>query len=507
MENQVYGIITALLCLTGFYFSWKLHASGNFKAAVVLLIICGFALRLYTSSDQYLHSWDERYHALVAKNMIKHPLRPTLYETPVVPYDYREWSSSHVWLHKQPVPLWLMAGSMSLFGVNELAVRFPSMLMTTLGIWLTYLLGTYFFNRKTGYLAALFYAINGLILELTAGRLPTDHIDIAFLFFVELTAVFTIIYIQKHKTIYTLFAGISLGCAILSKWLPALIMMPVWLLLVIDSGKFRVKTILFQFLLLIFITCLVFLPWQIYIYRTFPLEAAWESSFNFRHITEALEGHSEPFVYYFNKIMVNYGEIIYLPLVWFIWTWIKRPYDLKKWALGLWFFIPLIFFTAIKTKMQAYIMFTSPMLFIITAACWFWLYDIRKSVRYPVLINLLLILFILLPARYSIERTKAFQKRERNPRWAKELRELNLSETDPKTVLFNYQRPIEAMFYTKLTVYPEIPNLVTITQLKAQGHKIILNKTENLPEMLRNVDGVIYKEFTTDKPLEYNQKK
>jgi 4-amino-4-deoxy-L-arabinose transferase len=392
-----------------------------------------------------------------------------------------------------------MAGSMAIFGVNEIALRLPSMLMTTLGIWLTFLLGSFFFNRKTGYLAALFYALNGLIIELTAGRLPTDHIDIAFLFFIELAVVFTLFFIQRQKTIYTLLAGLSLGCAILSKWLPALVVLPVWLLLVIDSGKFRVKYIIFQFFLFIFITCMVFLPWQIYIYRTYPIEAAWESSFNLKHITEALEGHGEPFYYFLAKIMVNFGELVYIPLAWFTWNWFKKPGDLKKWALGLWFFIPLIFFSAIKTKMQAYILFTAPVIFLITAAFWYRLVDFKKKFRYPIVISLVLILFIALPARYTIERTRAFQDRERNPGWAKELRALNLAETDPKTVLFNYPRPVEAMFYTQLTVYPGLPNKETIRDLQGKGYKIILNDNENLPDELKNVEGVVYKDFIFDK--------
>jgi 4-amino-4-deoxy-L-arabinose transferase len=495
MTNQIFGIFTVLFCLIGFYFSWKLQTRQHFKAAVVLLVICGFALRLYTSSDLYLHAWDERYHALVAKNMINHPMVPTLYDKPVMPFDHRQWHANYVWLHKQPVPLWLMAGSMGLFGVNEIALRLPSVLMTTLGIWLTFILGSYFFNRKTGYLAALFYAINGLILELTGGRLPTDHIDIAFLFFVELSVVFIILYIQRQGIIFTILAGVSLGCAILSKWLPALIILPVWLLMVADSGKFPVKTIIIQFLLLIFITCLTFMPWQVYIYRVYPVEAAWESSFNLRHITEALEGHNEPFSYFLRKIMINYGELIFLPLAWFLWTWKKRPYDLKKWALGLWFFIPLIFFSAIKTKMQGYLLFTSPVLFIITAEFWYQLAAWRKRIRFPVLINLLLILFIALPVRYSIERAKPFDKRDKNPEWVKELRALNLTATDPKTILFNYHRPVEAMFYTGFTVYQGIPDLAIILDLQAKGYRIMINDDGSLPGELNHLDGITYRKF------------
>jgi 4-amino-4-deoxy-L-arabinose transferase len=463
----------------------------------MMLLICGFIMRMYTSSELYLHEWDERYHALVAKNMIQHPLTPTLYETSVLPFDYRHWNTGHVWLHKQPLPLWLMAGSMSLFGVNEIALRLPSVVMTTIGIWLTFMLGAYFFNRKTGYLAALFYTSNGLILELTGGRIATDHIDIAFLFFVELSVIFIIRFLQKEKTIFTVLAGLSLGCAILSKWLPALIILPIWLLLVIDSGKFPVRTIIIQFILMVIIACLVFIPWQIYIFRKFPLEAAWEAQFNFRHITESLEGHKEPAFYYLHKIMINYGELIYLPLAWFFRDLLKRPDNGKSWALAVWFLIPLIFFSAIMTKMQGYLLFTSPVLFIITAAFWHHLAGWKKRIRYPLFINLILILMLALPARYTVERAKFFDKRDRNPEWVKELRALNLAENDPKTILFNYPRPVEAMFYTQLTVYQQVPDEKVIRELQEKGYRIMINDNGEPVQDIRKIEGVIYKKFTS----------
>ncbi len=52
-------------------------------------------LRLFVLFDGFLHTWDERYHALVSKNMMHNPLLPALYRTPVLPYDFREWSSNH----------------------------------------------------------------------------------------------------------------------------------------------------------------------------------------------------------------------------------------------------------------------------------------------------------------------------------------------------------------------------------------------------------------------------
>lgn len=332
MNDLLYSIPTIIFCAIGYYFSWRHYSRNNLTIAVLLLMVCGLLLRIYTSSDFFLHSWDERYHALVAKNLMNHPLKPTLYDNPILPYDYRNWVGNHVWVHKQPLPLWIMSASMWLFGINEIALRLPSIILTTIGIWLSFIIGRYFFNKKIGYLTAFLFSINGLIIELTAGRIATDHIDIFFLFFIEIAIVFSILFAQKRKLVFNVLTGVSIGAAILSKWLPALIVIPIWLLIVIDSEKFKTKEIIFHFIILITTCCLVFLPWQVYIFNAFPLEAKWEASFNFKHITEVLDERTGPIYYFIDKIRINYGELIYLPLIWFLWKYIKNIKDKKRLA-------------------------------------------------------------------------------------------------------------------------------------------------------------------------------
>ncbi|MEZ4885885.1 MAG: glycosyltransferase family 39 protein [Chitinophagales bacterium] len=118
------------------------------------ILVLGLLLRMYVATDLYVHEWDERYHALVAKNLIQHPLTPTLYENPVLSYNYKGWTTNHVWLHKQPVALWCMALSMKVFGVNEIALRLPSILFSVLGIWLTFQIALLLFGRKVAFIAA-----------------------------------------------------------------------------------------------------------------------------------------------------------------------------------------------------------------------------------------------------------------------------------------------------------------------------------------------------------------
>jgi len=479
MFNLYSGILVIVLCLIGYLFAWKMSINERTRLSVFLLIICGLLLRVFVASDLYLHEWDERYHALVAKNLIEHPFVPTLYDNPVLSYDYTNWSGNHIWLHKQPLPLWCMALSMWIFGINEIALRLPSIVLSTIGIGLTFSIATYFFNNKVGFIAAFLFSIHGLIIELSGGRVPTDHIDVFFLFFVELAVYFGILCIKKKNLLYNVLSGISVGAAILCKWFPALIVLPIFFLLFIESKRFSAKEIIFHVILLLTVTCLIFLPWQIYIHRVFPLEAQWENKYNIRHFTETLQDMGGPFYYHFDKVRIIFGELIYIPLIWFIWKSGKNWRKFKRLAIITWFVIPYIFFSVAKTKMSAYILFTAPAIFIITAIFFHYLYVYRNRFRYKWIIYLVLILLVGLPARYSIERTKPFQIRERNPLWAIELRELNRIQEE-NVLVFNMDHAIEAMFYTDFTVYPTLPQLQTLKELSDKGYTIIINDKGSL---------------------------
>ena len=66
------------------------------------------------------------FHAVVAQNVLKHPLRPTLVDTPYLPFDTTKWGENHAWLHKPILPFWQIALSFAVLGVNTFALRLPS---------------------------------------------------------------------------------------------------------------------------------------------------------------------------------------------------------------------------------------------------------------------------------------------------------------------------------------------------------------------------------------------
>jgi hypothetical protein len=80
-------------------FGWRALAAGRERAALGCALAVALLIHVFAASDFELHAWDESYHALVAKNLAAHPLRPTLFDDPVVPYDPAAWTRNHVWRH------------------------------------------------------------------------------------------------------------------------------------------------------------------------------------------------------------------------------------------------------------------------------------------------------------------------------------------------------------------------------------------------------------------------
>ena len=452
-------------------FSIFLFRKEKETLAISSLIIGGLGLRVFSAMDPFLHTWDERYHALVAKNLMNHPFIPTLFDTQILIHDL-SWVGSHIWLHKQPVTLWLISGSYSIFGIGDFQTRIPSVVLTTIGIYLIYEIGKTLFNRNVGFVAAFLLAVNGLIIELSAGRVATDHVDTLFMFFI-LFAIYLIVKNQnRHNAIGSVFIGFSIGLAILTKWLPALIVFPLWISLNLSKTNF--KKIIIPVIIGVVICCLTFLPWQFYIFTEFPTEAQHASDFNWRHFTEALENMGGPWYYFINKIRINYGEWIYIPMIWFALKFHSKPMNPQKnLFLGIWIFVPLVFFSIPMTKMQGYLLFTAPAYFILTGLFIDYMFQLDKTKRNQFFKNSFSILVVVLSVRYSIERIKPFNDRG-IPEWKQTI--LDLKKEHPSTeklVIFNCDHYIECMFYTDFVAYPKTPTEEDLKRVNSKGYSYL----------------------------------
>jgi 4-amino-4-deoxy-L-arabinose transferase-like glycosyltransferase len=487
MEYQIVSIcvmvMSALLC----GYAWRCHSRGRDRWAILLLMLAGFVLRLFTAADMYLHPWDEVYHALVAKHLILHPVVPTLYDQPLLPYNYQSWTCNHVWLHKQPMALWGMAFSMFLFGVNEIALRLPSVLFTTIGIWMTYYIGKHLLDRRVGFIAAFLYTIQGLIIEMSAGRDSTDHIDVAFMFYVGLGVAASVALVRRGGMGYHVLIVASIAAAILSKWLQGLIIFPIWFLILWQSGQYSMRTLLWYGIAMGIAVAAIVLPWQLYIFHYFPLEASWEASYNLKHIHEAVEGHRGDAWYYIQILSIHYDMPIHIAILWFLWQLYKHR-DFKRFVVVFWALVPIIIFSFMVTKMPCYILFVAPALLFIYADFIVMLSTHPIRDRYRWIVNLILILLLALPIIHCIDRVKPLRS-DRNPSWVVDLKALNKRHI-PNGVLLNYRNPIAGMFYTDLIVYDGIPIIDSIVAMQRAGRLVMVNDYGGVPDSIWQIPHV-----------------
>ena len=491
------SILISFISLALFFFNKK-------TLSLIFLFLGSLVLGIFISSlDPFLNLWDEQYHALVAKHLMSNPFKPILIEQPLIITN--DWVNANIWLHKQPLFLWQMAFSIKLFGLNEFGVRFPSVLMHSLLIFFIYDVGKIIHSKKVGYFSALFFTFSYFCLEYLTGFYPTDHNDVAFLFYTFLSIWALLKYFDTSIKWYIILIGVFSGLAILNKWLTGLLVYGVWVVLIIymHKSKFNKKEFL-NFATSLIICCIVFLPWQFYCIANFPKEYASSMDFNLKHISLPLEGHGGDYLFYYNAFFEQFGEGFIIPFL-IILSFVFMLYKFKnvthKLILITPVFILYLFFTIVKTKMYGYVIVAIPFFILSIGYCFNLLMDIiqvrfkNKTLNYLVkTISVLLLVFILVNASklYKHHSNKEYG------RYLSRLKEMNEKNfylkvkadyKNEKCAIFNLNFTlngyITGIFYTGYACYDFIPNTKQIDALKALGYKIIIIN-DNLPEFIIN---------------------
>ncbi len=199
--------------------------SKNIHIKIILccILIASFTLVLRNLGHSKIHYWDEGYHAIVARNLTKHPLKFTLYDQPWLKYDYKSWGNNHIWLHKPPVAMWQICLSHFVFGINAFALRLPSAISLVLSAWLTFRIASDLFDKRAGLIAAFLQAFNPFLFASVHGYRYSDHIDIALLLWVQVSCWFLLRGIRSGKRRNYILSGVAMGIAYLSKSYLALI--------------------------------------------------------------------------------------------------------------------------------------------------------------------------------------------------------------------------------------------------------------------------------------------
>ena len=478
----------------------------------VWLIICGaFLLRVFMAQlDPFLNLWDERYHALVAKNMLCFPLKPMLYVNPVLPYNFEDWQHNNIWLHKQPLFLWQIALFYKLFGVNEFVLRLPGVLMSTATVYFTFRLGKLLVNEKVGVYGAFLFALSFYSLELVSGVMSMEHNDTAFLFYTIASIWSWVEYKRLKQKRWLILIGIFSGCAILVKWLTGLLVFAGWGLTILASKqqRFSLKAYLplgFSFI----VSLVIFLPWQLYISYWFPRESAYEYAYNAKHIFEAVEGHGGTVWFHLQNLTNLYQPLIafLIPIgLFLLFRRLKTNYY-RIMVFASVFIIYFFFSVIVATKLPSYVFVIAPLLFLGVGTL---LYELENLVKlyapfqrigYFVFLSILLLTgwFTLNINQIWFFHTEYNYYGINNYREAQN-HNVAVYKSIPGMlwgedyVIFNCKpkEHIELMYYSNLTGYDFVPKEKELQRLKAKKLRIAIFDDGKLPDYIM-LDNSIFK--------------
>lgn len=420
--------------------------SARWGLFAVLLV--SFLFRFWLSTDTYLHEFDERYHALVAKHLIDNPLKPTLYATPVEPYDHRDWINNHIWLSKPPIPLWLMAGSLKAFGINELAVRIPALVLATLSALLVFLMARRFCSEWYAVLASSLFAFHGLLTDLCTGRLSSDSVETCFLFFITWGMYFVFRKpLHGFKMTDYLFVGCLTGFAFLSKWQPALIIP-----LVAFIAHFNIKMIwkhLLGMTLSVIVAAIIGGAWLGYCSVQFPIETDWLIHSLFLPMYDETVSPDGTWYSYLTDFGNFFGYTTYILVVIFSVKMIRERTDkeqfITKLAMLIWIVLPLIIFSFAEAKRGTYLFISAPAIFILIA------YSLENAKSRKLWSRWLSVASVVFIIGYSTDKAVNIIGKEHSRDWSDELKSRKYNQGE---VIYGEPHYIEAMFYHDITAYP-----------------------------------------------------
>lgn len=194
-----------------------------------LIVVTGLALffAFFKLGNHTLSPWDESLHGELAYQML-------------LSGDYLNYQfggAPEYWFAKPQLAIWSIAGSYSIFGVNNFALRFPSALAIVL-------LLIFFFRHITRYesrgfafhVCLILIGINGLIGPHVGRTGDTDALLVLFLF---LSHFHFFKYLDFEQKKSALWAGLFLGLAFLTKAAAAFVFVPGWFLCLLFSKKLK----------------------------------------------------------------------------------------------------------------------------------------------------------------------------------------------------------------------------------------------------------------------------
>lgn len=296
----------------------------------------------------HLFDWDEINFAESAREMIV----TGDYFSVQINYE-RFWE-------KPPLFFWLQVISMTVFGINEFAARFPNALCGIITLIVLFRIGRKLFNIDFARLWVLVY----LGTFFTFIYFKSGIIDPWFNLFIFLGIYHLYLLTGKKETnqwSYALFAGLFLGLAILTKGPVALIISGLAFIVYFITNRF-ILFIKWKEILTIMLTAMLisFLWFGVDLVRNGTAFLDNFIDYHIRLLTTGEAGHDQPFFYHWWVLLIGcFPASLFFIQGMFCKVETVQQQVFKKWMVIL-FWATLLLFSIVKTKIVHY-----------SSLCWF----------------------------------------------------------------------------------------------------------------------------------------
>ncbi|HPU29777.1 MAG TPA: glycosyltransferase family 39 protein [Syntrophorhabdaceae bacterium] len=298
---------------------------------IAAILILSFLLFFNNLGSTALWDPDEPRQAIMAREMIQRGnyVHPYLNGIP--------------YLEKPPFYPWMIIVASKINGkVDEFSSRLPAAISATILLFITYYLGCILVDKYAGFLSALILATNYQFLS----NARESVMDMTFALFIGLTIFCNFLAIKNDKRFLFIISFIPASLGILTKG-PAGLAIPALITFFYLISQKKLKKYFFPLVAGCIIACLIasiwfFLAGEEY-FREFILRQ------NITRYTKAFD-HKESFFYYFHKLFFNFlpwsillpfsvyyafKKRIWLPLIWFVATFLFYEFSKSKRAIYL----------------------------------------------------------------------------------------------------------------------------------------------------------------------------
>jgi 4-amino-4-deoxy-L-arabinose transferase-like glycosyltransferase len=278
------------------------------------------------------------------------------------------------WLDKPALAFWFIVASFKTFGVNEFAGRFPSALSGILIVLSTFLLTRPLLSRRQAFLSALTLAASPLFL--IVGHVALTDEPLALFLTVSLLSIVN--FLVQKKPQFLLLAYASLSFAALCKGPLALVivgLITVGYLLLTAPRKFFFNVLSLRPLLAIAFLAVITVPY--YIWAHIGTNGEFTNAFFLRQNLGRMVGvvnHVNPFWWYIPVVIGGFFPWSVIdagagPLLLRYFKMRERLVTSRQQLMFFsmcWALIGFVFFSAIPTKLQTYIVPIFPALSVST---------------------------------------------------------------------------------------------------------------------------------------------